>query len=82
VNVLQFDLFCKNCGHEMSSTDNNFCSKCGKSVNDEKESIREPTKGGVSLVSPVNTPRSYAWYLLPIVLGLLGGVIAYFVLRK
>jgi len=33
-------------------------------------------------VSSVNTPRSYAWYLLPIVLGLLGGVIAYFVLRK
>ena len=45
MNVLQFDLFCKNCGHEMSSTDNNFCSKCGKSVNDEKESIWEPTKG-------------------------------------
>jgi len=37
VNILQFDLFCNNCGHEMSSTDNNFCSKCGKSVNDEKE---------------------------------------------
>jgi len=37
---------------------------------------------GVSPVSPVNTPRSYAWYILPVVFGLLGGVIAYFVLRK
>ncbi len=26
-------------------------------------------------------PRSYLWFLLPVLLGLIGGIIAYFVLR-
>jgi len=30
----------------------------------------------------LTTKRSYLWYILPLILGLLGGVIAYFVLRK
>jgi len=61
--------FCSKCGNEETS-DKKFCSKCGSEL---EIASRQPTR---------ETSRSNLWYLLSIILGLVGGIIAFFVLRK
>ena len=60
--------FCSSCGNEVAS-DISFCPKCGKQVAAQNAS------------SPGKT-RSRWWYLLPIFFEVIGGVIAYFVLKE
>ena len=62
--------FCFSCGSEVSP-DVQFCSKCGKSL------IKEQASGNET----VSKKRSRWWYLLPIFLSWVGGLIMYFVIR-
>ena len=59
--------FCSSCGNEVPS-ESSFCPKCGKQLGET--SISHPTK-----------TRSKWWFLLPILFHVIGGVIAYFVIR-
>ena len=69
--------FCKKCGTKNSG--NNFCTKCGHQFSFQPQT---------NFQHQINK-RSNAWYLLPIVFGLttvifgiVGGIIAYFVLKN
>jgi hypothetical protein len=66
--------FCSGCGKELPSPDADVCTSCGRLV---KEELREATHGEKSLKK-----RSAWWYLLPIFFSIIGGVIAYFVLKE
>jgi len=70
-------IYCTKCGAE-NKDDAIFCSKCGKEINDKAE-IRV---GNDVRVSPFQKKPSNWWYLLPIFLGLMGGIIGYFALRN
>ncbi|HSB56363.1 MAG TPA: zinc ribbon domain-containing protein [Nitrosopumilaceae archaeon] len=59
--------FCSFCGVEISS-ESNFCSKCGKPLGEKNGSL-------------LTKARSKWWFLLPILFHVIGGVIAYFVVR-
>ena len=59
--------FCSSCGNEIPS-ESNFCPKCGKQL-------------GETNVSNLTKKRSKWWFLLPILFHIIGGVIAYFVIR-
>ena len=63
--------FCSGCGEELPSPDADVCTHCGRLV---KEQLR----------SAANEPQTKSrwWYLLPIFFGIIGGVIAYFVLKE
>ena len=58
--------FCSSCGNEMTP-ESSFCNKCGK-------------QAGTN-ASGVSKSRSRWWFLLPILFHVIGGVIAYFVIR-
>jgi len=58
---------CPSCGNEI---DEDYCSSCGHGINSN------------TLPKPMIKNTSKFWYLLPILFGIIGGVIAYFVLRK
>ena len=63
--------FCSSCGNEVLS-DSQFCPKCGS-----------PIQTNVNASNVTRTKRrSNWWYLLPIFFSVVGGVIAYFVLRN
>ena len=59
--------FCSSCGNEIPS-ESNFCPKCGKQL-------------GETNVFNLTKKRSKWWFLLPILFHIIGGVIAYFVIR-
>ena len=63
-------LYCSSCGNEVLS-DSQFCPKCGS-----------PIQTNVNSSNVTQTKRSNWWYLLPIFFSVVGGVIAYFVLRN
>ena len=58
--------FCSSCGKEIKEV-GNFCASCGQKSNSNSQNFEK---------------RSNFWYLLPIFLGLIGGIIAYFILRN
>ena len=60
--------FCSSCGNEVPS-ESSFCPKCGKQLGETN--ILHTTKA-----------RSKWWFLLPIFFHIIGGVIAYFVIRE
>lgn len=60
-------VFCSKCGNEEISS-KNFCSKCGTAI-------------GGSAQGTYQTRKSRWWYLAPIFLAVIGGVIAYLVLK-
>lgn len=68
-------VFCSSCGNEETS-EKNFCSRCGTklvtaTISKEPENI-------------IRTPkeRSGMWYLAPILFGIIGGIVAYFIIRN
>ena len=71
---------------DISANDNNskqpksFCKHCGSELSDENFC----PKCGPShtATSPISQKRSNAWYLVPIIFSLLGGIIAFLILRK
>lgn len=67
--------FCINCGSTMSES-TQFCINCGKSPNAFMQT-------NVSSHQPYPTKTAgRIWYLLPIFLGLVGGIIAWAIIRK
>jgi zinc-ribbon domain len=64
--------YCSSCGSEVTS-DLRFCPNCGKE-------LQSRTGSSLDIERPKH-PRSAWWYLLPIIFGIIGGIIAYFVLR-
>lgn len=62
-------VLCSSCGKEIEG---NYCSNCGQHEPDFSKLVK----------SSIMQKRSNFWYLLPIFLGIIGGIIAYFVLRK
>ena len=66
--------FCSGCGKELPSPDADVCTHCGRLV---KEQLRSAANEG-------NKPQTKSrwWYLLPIFMSIIGGVIAYFVLKE
>jgi len=67
-------LFCKHCGKELPSSDADVCTNCGKLV---KEQTISTLDGGYR----PGRDRSGWWYLLPFFLGIIGGLIAYLVVK-
>ncbi|EGP94040.1 signal peptidase I [Nitrosarchaeum koreense] len=64
--------FCTKCGSELSMGDS-FCTKCGNPVSPDLPEEKNTMK---------RQQRSPFWYLLPIFLGVLGGVAAYLILKN
>lgn len=84
---LTVNSFCSNCGNSIK--DGNFCSKCGSSINLDIEKTSSETNNTKYKHEKKIQKKSKFWYLLPIVFGLAGGIfgivgglIAYLVLRK
>ena len=64
-----------------------YCSSCGKNVADNVNFC--PDCGGNLTSSPSSDNRMYTsqtrsawWYLAPLLFGLIGGIIAYFIIKK
>lgn len=72
-------VFCVNCGHNIIEEQGKFCSKCGSQVVTKSKTITDHVSQKSS-ITPQN--RSKWWYLLPIFLSIIGGMIAYFMLRN
>ena len=85
--------FCDNCGHELRSTAK-FCGACGTkaettSQDTNQHSVDEtpPPKHGYQRAPgndmgiTTSRPAGRIWYLLPLLFGILGGIIAYAVIR-
>jgi signal peptidase len=70
-------MYCAKCGTE-NKDDAVLCSKCGKEISDKAEILA----GRNVRVSPVSKKPSNWWYVLPLFLGLIGGIIGYFALRN
>jgi len=66
--------FCVKCGSQIDSKDS-FCTKCGSATIIPKPNPQHNQ-------STSKTGKSPFWYLLPLLLGLVGGIIAYFILRN
>jgi len=64
-------VFCSSCGAE-SEDGVKFCSKCGSEVN--------PSNPRFDTYRP-RKERSGLWYLVPILFSLIGGIIAYLVVK-
>jgi len=78
------DSFCINCGVKLENN-TKFCPKCGLRVDpndDSNENIRY-VKDGQNQKGRSKEGKSHsgAWYLLPIFLGFIGGLIMWLVLR-
>lgn len=67
-------VFCSGCGAELPSTDADVCTQCGRLTKDNLRSIANSE-------NRLRT-RSAWWYLLPIFFSIIGGVIAYFVVKN
>ncbi|MGI0057136.1 MAG: hypothetical protein ACREAK_07150 [Nitrosarchaeum sp.] len=67
--------FCSKCGNELSSTDADVCTHCGRLVNEQLKSIMNKS-------TTATEPDSKWWYLVPIFFSIIGGLIVYFALRK
>lgn len=66
--------FCHKCGNELP-IEANYCNKCGTTLVLSGLKIEQkPTR--------VPKERSDLWYLAPILFGLIGGLVAYFVIRN
>ena len=85
--------FCDSCGHELRSTAK-FCGSCGTkaettSQDTNQHSVDEtpPPKHGYQRAPgndmgiTTSRPAGRIWYLLPLLFGILGGIIAYAVIR-
>jgi len=66
-------VFCSSCRTEVMDGVK-FCPKCGNELNS--------TSSRHTLARDYYHNRSAWWYLLPLFLGILGGIIAFFVVRK
>ena len=85
--------FCENCGNALKPTAK-FCGGCGNQVETTSQDTNQhsvdetpPPKHGYQR-SPGNDmgiatsrPAGRIWYLLPILFGLVGGIVAYAVIR-
>jgi hypothetical protein len=70
-------IFCTSCGNQMLDSAQ-FCTNCGTSPN---VTIRSNPSNYAQYSKP--TPSvSGVWYLLPILFGLIGGIIAWVIIRK
>ena len=70
------NIFCTNCGNQFLDS-SKFCTTCGKSSDDisETNSQQQPT------YKPIQT-AGQIWYLLPILFGWFGGIIAWVKIRN
>ena len=69
------DTFCVKCGSNLELS-NDFCIKCGtKKYSEQSTSTQNPSLTKTNQRSPF-------WYLLPIFFGIIGGIIAYFILKN
>ena len=75
-------VFCTNCGFEVTTEPSKFCPKCGTTTFQDSEKTDSVVNHTSNNSSIIPTERSKFWYLLPIVFGIVGGLIAYLVLRK
>ena len=75
-------VFCIKCGFQIIDESDKFCPKCGCKTLSNTEKTENITDY-VSKQSTVIPPsKSKWWYLLPIFFSIIGGIIAYFVLKK
>jgi hypothetical protein len=73
-------VLCGNCGFDMVEGSDKICPKCAFQTSPNSEN---PEIDNVSEQSAIiSTSRSKWWYLLPIFVSIIGGTIAYFVLKK
>jgi predicted amidophosphoribosyltransferase len=63
-------VFCAKCGNE-ETPDKNFCSKCGSALASSSQEYSGSYKAR----------KSRWWYLLPIFFSVIGGIIAYLILK-
>ena len=67
--------FCGKCGTEIQPSDS-FCTKCG-----EKKHVSESISSSKEIIPEKTVPTSRALWLLPILLGFIGGLIMYFIVK-
>ena len=75
-------VFCTGCGLKVTNESPKFCPKCGTTTFQDSEKTDSVVNHTSNNSSIIPTERSKFWYLLPIVFGIVGGLIAYLVLRK
>jgi hypothetical protein len=66
-------VFCSGCGTELPSPNADVCTHCGRFTKEQLRSIADENK---------LRKRSAWWYLLPIFFSVVGGVIAYFIVKE
>jgi hypothetical protein len=66
--------FCSGCGKELPSPDADVCTHCGRLV---KEQVRSSYFEGSNL----RKERSGWWYIVPILFSIIGGIIAYLIVK-
>lgn len=74
-------VFCVKCGFEIIVESASFCPKCGSHTLSTFEKLETVTDYVSKQSSIIPASKSRWWYLLPIFFSIIGGIIAYFVLR-
>ncbi len=80
-NAPSFTLRCQSCG-TANAAGSMFCENCGAQLSQQPAQIpfSAPT-AGPKIVSQKSTKTSGAWWLLPIIFGLMGGLVAWIVVH-
>lgn len=68
---------CPTCGNELPDG-STYCANCGHGTNPKKEYLDPPRRD----YGKTPRKRSAWWYIVPILFSLLGGIIAFFILRN
>ena len=71
------NVFCTNCGNKILESAQ-FCTNCGKSPN----ATSHTNDSNYQQYSQPTQSAGGIWYLLPIFFGLIGGIIAWLIVRK
>jgi uncharacterized membrane protein YvbJ len=73
---------CPKCG-SLNAADNTFCENCGSSLSSQsvQSTFSPPTYKTEAAVQKTGK-TSGAWWILPILLGLMGGLVAWIVVRE
>lgn len=73
-------VFCVNCGFDLAEGTDKLCPQCAFQTSPNSKNPETDNTSEQSAI--ISTPRSKWWYLLPIFFSIIGGIIAYFILKN